>query len=78
MYTSDVQAARLKGEKELVDAHMYYYDLTQYHGSGPSPDGVVYSGSKRRYINGAALCVAVPLAISAVVASIVLRAQSRR
>jgi RimJ/RimL family protein N-acetyltransferase len=23
-------AARLKGEEELVDAHMYHYDLTTY------------------------------------------------
>lgn len=24
------KAARLKGERGLVDAHMYYYDLTTY------------------------------------------------
>ncbi len=24
------KAARLRGEAELVDAHMYYYDLTAY------------------------------------------------
>lgn len=31
------KAARLRGEKALVDAHMYHYDLMTYRGRGPPP-----------------------------------------